>query len=61
MARASEISPDRNIATREEALEILTEKAREGSISAAIALERALRAHAAELAREDELEEILNR
>jgi hypothetical protein len=35
---------DKSILSHEEVLELLSERAREGSISAAIALERALRA-----------------
>jgi hypothetical protein len=35
---------DKGILSHEEVLELLSERAREGSISAAIALERALRA-----------------
>lgn len=36
--------PENPILTRDEVLELLTKRAREGSVSAAIALERALRA-----------------
>jgi|Tabmets5t2r1_1033131.scaffolds.fasta_scaffold09417_4 hypothetical protein len=46
------------IATRTEALEMLTAKAREGELRAMIALEEALRV---EPALDDELERILNR
>ena len=35
---------DKDILSREEVLELLSERARDGSVSAAIALERALRA-----------------
>ena len=38
-----QIEGDQDILTREEVLQILSEQARKGSISAAIALERALR------------------
>lgn len=38
-----QIEGDQDILTREEVLQILAEQARKGSVSAAIALERALR------------------
>jgi hypothetical protein len=47
-----------DILTREQALQLLSKKAREGSVSAAIALERALRISPPE---QDELEDELER
>jgi hypothetical protein len=44
------------VATRTEALALLSRKAREGSITAAVALERALRANA-----EDDVDEAIDR
>jgi hypothetical protein len=54
------MSEQNKIATRDEVLEMLTKKAREGSVSAAIALERALRAGAEqEGSIEDELDRLM--
>jgi hypothetical protein len=52
--------PQPQIATRSEVLEMLTEKAREGSTSAMIALERALRVESQDRLDDDELERILH-
>lgn len=48
------------IASRGEVLEMLTRKAREGSIEAAIALEEALRAERPPADLDDELERLLD-
>ncbi|MEK6326302.1 MAG: hypothetical protein AABM66_02100 [Actinomycetota bacterium] len=51
---------DKSILSHEEVLELLSERAREGSISAAIALERALRAsRKSDEDWDDELERLL--
>jgi hypothetical protein len=51
---------DKTVLSREEVLALLSERAREGSISAAIALERALRAAPrSDEDFEDELSELL--
>jgi hypothetical protein len=52
------MSDQHEIATRTEVLEMLTEKAREGSIEAAIALEEALRVEPPDDL-DDELERLL--
>lgn len=49
------------IATHDEVLKILTEQARNGSVTAAAALERALRARAKDDSLEDELDRILTK
>ena len=57
LLRGDPQEPD--VANRAEALSILTGLAREGRVSAAIALERALRPEDADLSFEDELDRLL--
>jgi hypothetical protein len=60
--KGREIMTDAQIADRAEALAMLTEKAREGSTSAMIALERALRAEKKDRdPLDDELDRILGK
>jgi hypothetical protein len=53
------MSDQPEIATRAEVLEMLTKKAREGDVDAAIALEEALRVDPPEIDLDDEFERIL--